>query len=63
MDQDTIEMPEQPDPRIEAAKLEAQRVTQHWKTGGTKVLPDYTKGPLFGSGEQFGMFGDSETGE
>ena len=61
MTQDTIEVPEQPDPREAANRLEAQRVTAHWRTGGTKVLPDYTKGPLFGSGEQFELL--SETGE
>jgi hypothetical protein len=61
MNEPLVSIEEQPDPKELANRLEAQRVTLHWKTGGTKVLPDYTKGPLFGSGEQFGMFSDSET--
>ena len=52
MTQSTIEIPEQPDPVEARNRLEAERVTAHWKTGGTMALPDYASGPLFLDGEQ-----------
>jgi hypothetical protein len=39
------------------AKLDAARVTAHWKTGGTRALRSFDDSPLMGGERQGELFG------
>ncbi len=52
---------EQPDPIDVRNRLEAERITAHWRTGNTMALPDYSVGPLFLNGDQQRTFEGMET--
>jgi hypothetical protein len=44
------------DAKTDSQRLQAARVTAHWRAEDMRVMPDLSEAPLFGGPKQAGLF-------
>ncbi len=49
------------DAATDSQRLQAARVTAHWRARDTRVLPDLSETPLFGGPKQTSLFSEEES--